>query len=95
MSTVYRSGLMNQANNLESVPIFDLRAPSNTELHDTYQSWSMRARLDRANGHHRNQVIWVGPPSTGFNFTGGDLSFEAEAFDLMDRWLRAVVCRPQ
>ena len=86
-----RSGLSNQANNLDSVPIIDLRTPSNTELHDTYQSWATRARLDRANGHHRNQVIRVGPPSTGFNFTGGDVSFEAQAFDLMDRWLSAVV----
>ena len=86
LTTVYRSGYLNQANNLD-VPIIDIRGASNSELHDSFHSWSMRARLDRANGHHDNQVIWNSFTASGFVI---DPALEAEAFDLMDRWLAAI-----
>jgi Tannase-like family of unknown function (DUF6351) len=86
LERVYRSGYLNQANNLH-VPIIDIRGASNSELHDSFRSWSMRARLDRANGHHRNQVIWNSFTASGFIV---DPALEAEAFDLMDQWLDAI-----
>ena len=86
LTRVYRSGYLNQANNLD-VPIIDIRGASNSELHDSFHSWSMRARLNRANGHHRNQVIWNSFTASGFVI---DPALEAEAFDVMDRWLTAI-----
>ena len=78
LKRVYRSGYLNQANNLH-VPVIDIRGASNSELHDSFHSWSMRARLNRANGHHRNQVIWNSFTASGFIV---DPALEAEAFDL-------------
>jgi hypothetical protein len=86
LATVYRSGYLNQGNNLD-VPIIDIRGSSNNELHDSYNSWSMRARLDRANGHHRNQVIWNSFTASGFVV---DPALEREAFNVMDAWLGAI-----
>jgi hypothetical protein len=86
LTVVYRSGYLNQVNNLH-VPIIDIRGTSNVELHDTYHSWSMRARLDRANGNHDNQIIWDSFTASGFVI---DPALEAQAFDLMDRWLSAI-----
>jgi len=82
---VYRSGYLNQANNLH-VPIIDIRGTSN-EIHDTFHSWSMRARLDRANGNHDNQIIWDSFTASGFVI---DQALESQAFVLMDRWLSAI-----
>jgi len=86
LSIAYRSGYINQANNLH-VPIIDLRGTSNADLHDTFHSWSMRMRLDRANGNHDNQVIWDSFTASGFV---PDTTLETQAFDLMDRWLSAI-----
>jgi hypothetical protein len=86
LTVVYRSGYFNQPNNLH-VPIIDIRGTSNVELHDSYHSWSMRARLDRANGNHDNQIIWDSFTASGFVI---DPALEAQAFDLMDRWLSAI-----
>src|SRR5207245_2274685 len=86
LSIAYRSGYINQANNLH-VPIIDLRGTSHADLHDTFHSWSMRSRLDRANGNHDNQVIWDSFTASGFV---PDTTLETQAFDLMDRWLSAI-----
>src|SRR6267143_2083778 len=86
LTVVYRSGYLNQANNLH-VPIIYIRGTSNVEIHDTYHSWSMRARLERANGNHDNQIIWDSFTASGFVI---DQALELEAFDLMDRWLSAI-----
>ena len=69
------------------VPIIDIRGTSNVEIHDTYHSWSMRARLERANGNHDNQIIWDSFTASGFVI---DPALEAQTFDLMDRWLSAI-----
>jgi hypothetical protein len=86
LATLYRSGYINQANHVD-VPIIDLRSVSNAEIHDTYNSFVMRARLDRARGDHANQVIWTAQELSGFVI---DPVQEALAFDLMNRWLDAI-----
>ena len=48
-----------------------------TGFHPAFHSFSYRARLDKANGHHDNQVIWLSRP-------GGTVPNQ---FDLMRRWL--------
>ena len=57
----YLSGAVNEANNLKDVAIIDLRGPDPGAFHDAYRTWSMRARLEHAEGHFpQNDVIWFG-----------------------------------
>jgi Tannase-like family of unknown function (DUF6351) len=75
----YLSGAVNEANNLASVPIINQVGPNVEGLHDPRRTWSMRARLERAEGHFPlNQVIWFGAQS------------EPESVIVMDQWLSAV-----
>lgn len=69
---------------LASVPILDMRGTSNQEIHSDYHSYVIRARLDEANGHHDNQVIWSSHP-----LTVDPVSY-AQSFFVMDRWLAAI-----
>ena len=48
---VYRSGGVNETNNLTGVAIIDLRGPDPGAFHDAYRSWAIRARLEQAEGH--------------------------------------------
>jgi hypothetical protein len=82
---IYRAGGINDASNLDQVAIIDLRGTSNFEIHTDYHSWGMRARLDKANGHHDNQVIWTFPSSLVVPSSIGELSFLT-----LDQWLTAV-----
>lgn len=72
----YRGGLVNQATNMD-LPILDVRLWDPVEIHHTYRSFMMRARLDRAHGHHDNHVIWM-------------TTFTSNALTAMDRWLAAI-----
>jgi hypothetical protein len=81
----YRSGAINEANNMDRVAIIDLRGPDPAIAHDAYRTWELRARLDREHGTHANQVIWFGAVPLI-----GDPNFTVEALDAMDRWLSAV-----
>jgi hypothetical protein len=74
----YRSGRVTDARQLAKVPMIDLRIPENEEIHQHFYSYTMRARLDQANGTHANQIIWTG---------GGS---DTDAFLLMDKWLRRI-----
>ena len=50
----------------------------------------LRARLDRANGHHDNQITWTwnnGVPITG---VGPPKEIELKSFLLLDRWLSRI-----
>ncbi len=80
----YRSGLFNMGNNMH-LPIIDIRGHDDAEIHHDYRSYVMRARLDRSNGHHDNQVIWTGPIALV-----GDLAFPKNALNAMDAWLTAI-----
>jgi hypothetical protein len=83
--TVYRSGLVNDGQQLANVPIIDLRGHDNAEIHTDYNSYVLRERLERANGTSANHVIFtadtplVVPPSV-----------TEEALVLMDQWLAAI-----
>jgi hypothetical protein len=86
LSAIYRSGEVNEGDNMH-LPIIDIRSEASGEVHDTYHSFSMRARLDRANGNHDNQVIWLSHDQSGFVV---DPVLEQQAFNLMNRWLDAI-----
>jgi Tannase-like family of unknown function (DUF6351) len=85
LARAYRSGMINEANNLGQTAIIDCRGPDPGAFHDAYRAFAMRARLDRANGNHANQVIWEGP-----TLIIGDTRCEYNSFLAMDGWLSAV-----
>jgi hypothetical protein len=85
LERVYRSGAVNQANNLDQVAIIDLRGPDPGAFHDVYRTYALRARLEREHGHANNQVLWRGQVPLV-----GDAGFANEAILAMDRWLAAV-----
>jgi hypothetical protein len=64
LTAAYRSGFMNEGNNLDKVPIIDIPGyvPGDRyEIHDNTKSWALRARLDHFIGNHDSQVLWYGP----------------------------------
>jgi len=82
----YRGGAVNETNNLKDVAIIDLRGPDAGSFHDAYRSWTIRARLEAAEGHFpKNDVIWFGETPLI-----GDPNYAAEALVAMDGWLSAV-----
>jgi len=85
LTRAYRSGAINQGNNLDKVAIIDLRGPDPGAFHDAYRSWATRARIEREQGHFKNHVIWVGHVPLM-----GDPGFVSEGILAMDRWLAAV-----
>jgi hypothetical protein len=85
LGRAYRSGLVNEANNLDQVAIIDCRGPNPGLFHDAYRAFTIRERLQREHGTHANQVIWEGPVPIL-----GDTNCELASFLVMDTWLRSV-----
>ncbi len=88
LTALYRGGMANAGNAMDELPMIDLRSHNTVEIHHDYRSYVMRARLDRENGHHDNQVIWttllpVGAPGAGTPFAFDPLT-------VMDSWLSAI-----
>ena len=81
----YRSGMINETNNLDQTAIIDCRGPNPGIFHDAYRAFAIRARLDREHGTHANQLIWEGPVPLL-----ADANCELASFVAMDRWLAAV-----
>jgi len=85
LANAYRSGSINETNNLDRTAIIDCRGPDPGAFHDAYRAFAIRARLDREHGGHDNQVIWEGPVPLL-----GDAQCETNSFLAMDKWLGAV-----
>ncbi len=85
LTNAYRSGLIDEANNLDQVAIIDCRGPNPGLFHDAYRAFAIRARLDREHGTHANQLIWEGPV-----ILIGDTACNQNSLLAMDRWLAAV-----
>jgi hypothetical protein len=85
LANAYRSGLINETNNLDRTAIIDCRGPDPALFHDSYRAFTVRARLDREHGSHANQLIWEGPAPII-----GDAQCALNSFIAMDRWLAAV-----
>jgi uncharacterized tannase-like protein DUF6351 len=87
----HRSGRSQDASQLDKVAIIDLRATSNTaDIHTDYHSYSLQERLEKANGHADNQIIWTWANPTGILGIGAPPAIANESFLLLDRWLAAV-----
>jgi hypothetical protein len=85
LDRVYRSGAVDQADNLDKVAIIDLRGPDPGAFHDVYRTYVMRARLMRNFGTAANQVLWRGQVPLL-----GDANYTAQSILAMDGWLAAV-----
>jgi Tannase-like family of unknown function (DUF6351) len=96
LATVYRAGIVSDGKHLASTAIIDMRGNDDSNLtppaprgalgiHHEWRSFSLRARLDDANGNHDNHVMWrygtslVAPPA-----------MMLQAFVAMDKWLTAA-----
>jgi hypothetical protein len=87
LANAYRSGMINETNNLNATAIIDCRGPDAAEGHDAYRAFAVRARLDREHGTHANQLIWEGP--LGYPGTGDEYC-PYNSFVAMDRWLTRI-----
>jgi hypothetical protein len=85
LANAYRTGLINEANNLSETPIIDCRGPDPGFFHDAYRAFALRARLDRNFGNHADQLIWEGPAPIIGSSECADQSLHT-----MDAWLGAV-----
>jgi Tannase-like family of unknown function (DUF6351) len=85
VANAYRSGEINEMNHISGVAIIDHAGPDPGVAHDYAHTWWIRDRLDRAQGDHRNEVLWFGPAPLI-----GDPSWPTEALISMDRWLASV-----
>jgi hypothetical protein len=85
LSRAYRSGAINQADQLDKVAIIDLRGPDPGAFHDVYRTYAMRARLMREHGTAANQILWRGQVPLL-----GDANFTDQSIVAIDRWLASV-----
>ena len=86
----YRTGrVTNGGMGLSRIPIIDYRAynddAANGDIHVRYHSFSMRARLKKANGNARNQVMLVEDQRYGLYSTQSPLL--QHAILALDRWI--------
>ncbi len=85
LANAYRSGMINETNNMGGTAIIDCRGPDPGLAHDSYRAFAVRARLGRANGTHANQLIWEGPAPIV-----GDADCTQTSLIAMDRWLGEI-----
>ena len=87
----YRTGQVTDGRRLADVPIIDLRAYSETgEIHTSFYSYKMRARLNQANGGHGNQLIWTFPATEPVLGVTPPQSLVEKSFLLLDHWLSNI-----
>ena len=80
LEILYSTGRMNSGTGAADIPEIDNRTGcqmDDTGFHPAFETFAYRARLDRSNGHHDNQVIWLSRP-------GGVVPSQ---FDYMRQWL--------
>lgn len=81
----YRTGLVNEFQNVADVPIINVGGPDPGAAHDYAHAFWVEERLRRSQGHTDNRVMWFGPTPLI-----GDPRWQVESFLAMDRWLTAV-----
>ncbi len=81
LKALYTTGLANTENNLAGTPIIETRLAV-TDFHQPFHAVMVRARLDRAQGHHDNYALWR-------TTSARENAFDA-SFDVMVQWVRAI-----
>lgn len=89
LEMAYRTGRVVDGRGLDRVAILDLRGTENDGIHQDFSSYSLRKRLERANGNADNHVLIRYQPMgrRGILASGAVAS---DAFEMMDRWLAAI-----
>ena len=80
LEILYSTGRMNSGSGAADIPEIDNRTGGqmdDTGFHPAFETFAYRARLDRSNGHHDNQIVWLSRP-------GGVVPSQ---FDYMRQWL--------
>ncbi len=80
LAILYSTGRMNSGSGAAEIPEIDNRTGAqgdDTGFHPAMESFAYRERLDKANGNHDNQIIWL-------SRTGGTVPNQ---FSLMRQWL--------
>jgi hypothetical protein len=91
LRTLYSSGQINDTRQMDRVADIELQDWSETaEIHTSFHAWSTRARLDKVNGNHDNQIIWTYPASYPILGVGPTAAIAQKSFLLLDRWLARV-----
>ncbi|WP_139984489.1 DUF6351 family protein [Nocardioides litoris] len=85
VANAYRTGLVNEATNLSGVAMINHGGPDPGIAHDYAHAFWTEDRLQRAQGHTDNRVMWFGAVPLI-----GDVRWATDAFLQMDRWLAAV-----
>jgi hypothetical protein len=91
----YRSGLVNSGGGgLGNVPILHSRAYADMQgdIHDRERDFTIRERLNRANGRSDNQVIWIA--ARGENYQTKNVDLASLSLDAMNRWLDNMAADP-
>lgn len=81
----FRTGLVNEFQNVAELPIINVGGPDPGAAHDYIHAYWVEERLQRSQGHTRNRVMWFGQTPLI-----GDVRWSVEAFLAMDRWLARV-----
>jgi hypothetical protein len=89
----YQTGrVLNGGGGLASIPIIDYRAYTNDlpngDVHMAYHSFSLRERLENANGRSDNQIMLV--EDFTYNLMSTDSPLVQHAVLSMERWLDAI-----
>jgi hypothetical protein len=85
IARAYRSGLIDETNNLDQVAMINHGGPDPGLAHDYSHAFWTEERLLADQGHTDNRVMWFGPAPLI-----GDPQWANEALLDMDRWLTAV-----
>ena len=85
VANAYRTGHINETNNLDGVAMINFGGPDPGIAHDYAHAFWTEDRLMRDQGHTDNRVMWFGAAPLI-----GDPSWATEALFEMDRWLTNV-----
>jgi hypothetical protein len=91
----YQSGLLNSGGGgLATVPILHTRpyADQQGDIHDRQRDFTIRARLEKANGRSDNQVIWLA--GRGENYQTLKVDLVSLTLDTMNQWLDNIAADP-
>ncbi|HTE41084.1 MAG TPA: DUF6351 family protein [Steroidobacteraceae bacterium] len=111
IKALYASGLMNSGGGgLANVPILHSRGYTDAigDIHDRHRDFTIRARLQKANGSADNQVIWQGPARAArgegdppqpqgaqeARSAASSVNLAALSLDTMNKWLDNMAADP-
>ncbi|MBU0539323.1 MAG: hypothetical protein KKF24_00230 [Gammaproteobacteria bacterium] len=85
LPNAYRTGILNTAVNMDTVPIINMTGPDPGIAHDSVHGYWVRWRLEREFGNRDNFVHWGGlVPLVG------DLTYMSQSLVAMASWLDAI-----